>query len=717
MYEDVDGPKIQGWKQNTIYDECTINGPVATYTLPTSPPLQQFARPPKVPPPPPIRDPSTRLSVSTDIIESPQLPPKGVTLDDNMYEDTVVTSTKPFVPPPKNNIVNVPKPPLTRGAVIETYEYVECVPRPLQAPPFGGTINDIYDDTAVVPQPPIGVTYEMYDDVAAMPKSSPPMYHKDMRTVSRQPPLGGGTVVPAGNVYNDAFVPKFSPPPPRGNITEISGEIYEDTIVPAFPPQPTRGELTNRNTAAVLTNNQSSNFPTERRMPIGKFDKSKLNDMFSQKATSPPVAKKPVRKLSKDLLSFNSTSAPSQGTVVTNGQSFGVNSQPGLAQQPNQMVMTNPVTHAPVNPTPSTQPTWYNQPDEYRNLEHPKTVQNLVPVKVPDFIPSGPHSNVSSQGVHHPPATNARLQFPPQPVNGQNGMFPMSNQPQQQVAPTGRRASESGYDSVRKKYYNFRENVIDVPTTAVVHNQQQPQAHVMTRKGSDGGYASVRKMYYNLKKNHENGSSACNAASQPVRNDPLYEPISVDPVPPPPSVPPLVSGIPISPPPPGVCPIGSPPGFPAPPPTVHGVPAPPQPPGIPAPPQFSGVPAAPPPPRVPSPPSLIPAPPPPPGIPAPPPSSGIPPPPPPPAVPAPPPLPGAPSFQGPSAPRPPAQPVSQGGGLLAELANAKLKPAGNVIVVCQEFCLYVLVLCRNTGWSEDSKRATRRNEHSNGRDG
>ena len=698
------------------------------------------------------------MSVSIDLDESakaaqlPPLPPKGVVLDDNMYEDTVV-AYKPPVLPPKENTVNVakpPPPPPIGGAINETYEYVECVPKP---PPVGGMtvpVDDIYDDTAPVPQPPppppTGVVNEVYEDMVAISKPPPPMlmggttratgamYYEDVRSVPKPPPPPpiGGTAGPVDNLYDDATIlPKPPPPPPAGYTTE-TGEIYEDTVVPAKPPQPppitNTTELTNRNTISVLnTDNQSNNSPTERRKPIGKFDMSKLEDMFSPKpTTSPSIAKKPVRKLSKDLLSFNSASNASQ-VVATNGQSFGVNGQPSLAQQLNQMTVTNTVTTTAanptaVNPTASTQHGWYNQPDEYHNVEHPQTVQNLVPARVPNFIPMGLNPNLSVQSVRNPPAANAPLQSSPQAVNVQNGMYPASNQPQQQVGPTGRRTSDVDYDGVRKKYYNMRENLVDVPTTAAVHTQQQRQPQAMTKKVSDGDYASVRKKYYDMKKNQnlENNVPAVYDAvttpHQPVRVDPLYEPISGAPPPPPgvfsigpppgiPAPPPTLPGVPAPPPPPFGIPAPPPtlPGVPAPPPTFSGVPAPPPPPfGIPAPPPPPppGIPSfstPPPPPGIPpfsAPPPGIPAPPPFSGIPAPPPPpfSGIPAPPPLPGVPAPPPPPGVPSYQRPSAPKPAAQaapPQFGGGGLLAELASAKLKPAG---IYC--FCMLgVLLMC------------------------
>ena len=782
MYEDVDGAKMQGWKQNAIYDEWTVNEPVATYTLPTSPPLHQFTLPPKVPPPPPIRNPSTRLSVSIDLDESakvaqlPSLPPKGVILDDNMYEDTVITSAKPPVFRPKENIINVPKPPPpppTGGAINETYKYVESVPRP---PPVGGMAvpaDDIYDDTASVTQPPPPLPTGVVNEVVAIPKPPPPMfmgsttnaantmYYEDMRTVPKPPPPPpvGDMVGPVDNLYDDAsIVPKPPPPPPSWNTTEITCEIYEDTVVPAKPPQALpitdTTELTNRNTVSILnTDNQSNNSPTERRKPIGKFDKSKLEDMFSAKTTtSPPVAKKPVRKLSKDLLSFNSASTTSQ--VVINSQAFGANGQPSFAQQPNQITATNTVSSTAVNPTASAQHSWYHQPDQYQNVEHPKSMQNLTPIKVPNFIPMGPNPSLNTQSVRNPPAANAQLQSFPQTVNAQSGMYPASNQPQQQqAASTGRRTSDTDYDSVRRKYYNMRENVVDVPTTAAVHSQQQQQPQAMTKKVSDGGYASVRKKYYDMKKNQNFESvpgvyDTVTSPHQPVRVDPLYEPISGAPAPPPAVS--SVSGIPPPPPPPGVFSIGPPPPAPPPPPSLPGVPAPPRPPGIPAPPPLSGFPAPPPPPSLPGvpappqppgipappwppgipappplsgfpapppPPSLpgvpapprppgIPAPPRPPGIPAPPPLSGVPAPPPPPGIPAPPPFPGVPppppppgfpSYQGSSAPKPVMQAAPQfgsgggGGGLLAELANAKLKPTAGITIVL--LCVFMHLYC------------------------
>ena len=675
MYEDVDGAKIQGWQQNVIYDEWIPDEPVAVYTLPTSPPMPpqftpskppQFTPPPppKVPPPPPVRNPSTRLSVSVDS-EEPVLPPKGVVLDDNMYEDTVVIS-KPLILPPKENVVNVPKPP----------------PHPPVEDMMVPVADNIYDDAISVPQPP-----PPPGDMVGVPKP-PPL------------PLGGGAMEPM--YYEDVrTVPKPPPPPPIGNT---AGEIYEDTVVPQppqLPPTGGTGEVSYRNTFSP--DNQSNNSPpTEAKKPPGKFDRSKLEEMFSPKTTaSPPVAKKPVRKLSRDLLFLNPASTTSQ-VVVTNNQSFGSNGMQSVThQQPVQMTTTNVVTDTTVIPTASVQQAWHNTPDEYHNVQHLETVQNLIPVRVPDFIPMGPNPNLGMQSVqHNQPVVNAQLQSS-QTVSAQNGVFP-----QQQAVQTGRRPADGDYDSVRKKYYNLREKEnLDAPVS--IHTQQQPQQQVTSRRMSEGGgYASVRKKYYDMKNNQniENTPGVHNTVvrpTQPVKVDPVYEPLSLSPEvpapppsvgvpfgvpapPPPPNIPSAASGISAIPPPPAV---SIPYGIPAPPPppsipSVSGVPPPP--PGVfptgthagvpapPPPPAFPGIPPPPPPPGVPVPP--------PPGVPVPPPPPGIPAPPPFPGVPAPPPPPGAPSFHGSSIPKPAVQGPPQGGGLLAELANARLKPAGTASI-------------------------------------
>ena len=712
VYEDVGDTKIQGWNQNAIYEEWTDDVPVAAYTLPTSPPMQEFIPPAKIPPPLPTRNPSTRLSVSTDSDESarvakpPMLPPKGIILDDNMYEDTPAIR-KPVILPSKENTINMPKPPPPPpigGMVDDVYDDAIPVPKPPPPPPAGAMADDIYDDAIPVPQPPPfppagAMVDDVYDDAIPVPKPPPP---------------------PFAGVANGAYIPNPPPPPPMGSMAGPVEFVYSNTV----PPPPAAGgtaefsggtlhtggtiQLSNRLQNSV---NQSNNSPpTEAKKPPGKFDKSKLEEMFSPKTTtSPPVAKKPVRKLSKDVIH-----ASTAGQVITNGQSFGANAQQCLAQQPNQIVTTNGITNVT---TASVQQAWHNRPDSYRpdsytqNVQHPETVQKSVPAQAPNFIPVAPNPIHS---VPNPPVVTTQLQYSSQAVSAQNGVFPVaaSNQPQQQVVPSGRRYSDADYDNIRKKYYNFKEKEnLDASTS--VHSQQQPQSQVMSRKVSDGGYASVRKKYYDMKNNQSAPGfyDAVVSPTQPVRVDPVYEPLSEEPAPPPsvgvpfavPTPPPppaaIPFGIPAPPPPPavpsasripvpptlpGVFSTGLPPGVPTPPPppsTLPGVPPPPRPPGVPSPPQnFSGVPA-PPPPRVPVPP-------PPPGIPAPPPLSGVPPPPPPPGIPVPPPLPGVPapppppgvpSFKGPSTSKPPVQSPPQCGGLLAELASAKLKPAGITI--------------------------------------
>ena len=682
MYEDVDGAKIEGWQQNTIYDEWIADEPVATYTLPTSPPKFTPPPPPKAPPPLPVRNPSTRLSVSIDSeepAEVPLLPPKGVVLDDNMYEDMAVS--KPPVLPPKDIVPKPPPPP----------------------PPVGGmtvpAADNIYDDAISIPQPPppppTGAVHEVYEDMAPIPNPSPPvlmggateaMYY-DVKTVPQPPPPPpiGGMTGPVDAMYDEAVaVPKPPPPPPVGYTAD---EIYDDAVTVPMPPQPPPTGGTRE--LSTSSDNQSNNSsPTEAKKPPGKFDKSRLEEMFTQKTTtSPSVAKKPVRKLSRDLLFLNNP-ASTASQVVTSNQSVGINGKQNIAQQqPMQMNTTNAVTDTIMIPTASVQQAWRNQPDEYQNVQHPGTVQNLIPVRVPDFIPMGLNPNLGVQSVHHnQPVVN---QSSPQTVNAQNGMFP-----QQQAVQTGRRVPDEDYDSARKKYYNLREKEnLDAPPVSV-HSQQQLQQQVMSRRTSNGGgYASVRKKYYDMKKNQDEITPAVYDAVvsptqpvQPVRVDPVYEPLSDSPeipAPPPPSAS-VPFGVPAPPPPPNV-----PSGISAlpPPPTVsipYGIPAPPPPPSVPA---NSGVPAPPPPPGVfstgmpagipapPPPPAFpgIPPPPPPPGFPVPPPPPGIPAPPRFPGVPAPPPPPGAPSFQG---PKPAVQGPPQVGGLLAELSNARLKPAG-----------------------------------------
>ena len=716
MYEDVDGGKIQGWQQNAIYDEWIADEPVATYTLPTSPPKFTPPPPPKAPPPLPVRNPSTRLSVSIDseeVAKPPLLPPKGVVFDDNMYEDMAVSN--PPVLPSK-----------------------DVVPKPPPPPPIGGmtvpAADDIYDDAISIPQPPppTGAVDKVYEDMATVPNPSPPglvggateAIYYDVKTVPQPPPPIGGMMGPVDAMYDEAVaVPKPPPPPPIGNTAD---DIYDDAIVPMPPqPPPTGGT---RGLSTFSPDNQSNNSPpTEAKKPPGKFDKSKLDEMFSQKTTtSPPVAKKPVRKLSRDLLFLNPASTTSQ--VVTSNQSFGINGKQSVAQQqPIQMNTTNTVTDTTMIPVAPVQQAWHNTPEEYQNVQHPETVQNLVPVRVPDFIPMGPNPNLGVQNIHYnQPVVNTQMQSSPQTVNAQNGMFP-----QQQAVQTGRRSSDEDYDSVRKKYYNLREKEnLDAPVS--VHSQQQPQQQVMSRKTSDGGgYASVRKRYYDMKKNQNEITPAVYDAVvsptqpvQPVRVDPVYEPLADSPeipapppppsasvpfgVPAPPPLPNVPSGISAPPPPPTV---SIPYGIPAPPPlpsvlSVSGVPAPPPPPGVfstgmpagipapppppgvfstgmsagipapPPPPAFPGIPAPPPPPAFPG----IPVPPPPPGVPVPPPPPGVPAPPHFPGVPAPPPPPGSPSLRGPSVPRPAVQGPPQVGGLLAELSNARLKPAGTASI-------------------------------------
>jgi len=721
VYEDVDGAKTQGWKQGSIYNKWSANEPIATYTLPTSPPMQQVPSSHKVPPPPPTRNPSTRLSVIDDsdevikVIQASQLPSKNVIIDDT-YEDTVAISTKPSLFSPKDtsyfNNISVPKPP---------------------------------------PPPPIG----------------------DM-------------VVPAEDVYDDAFsVSQPPPPPPAGGTAQITNEIYEDTFVPGTT------ESTIRNTISIMnSSSQSNNSTTETKKPPGKLNKSKLEDIFAPKTTvSPPVAKKPVKKLSKDMSFVHPVSTVSQ-VAVTNDHSLAANGQQWLAQQPNQMGITNAVTSTAVRPTASVQ---YNvspnmEPPAHHSIQYPTTVQNTIPATIPEFI------SVAAQGVPNSPVVSNQLQSSAQCVNTQNGIFPAAayNPQHQQASPRGeRRISDGDYANVRKKYYSMKENM-NVPVT--VHNQQQPQQQASPRGGrrtSDGDYSSVRKKYYDMKRNQsvpDVYNSAANP-SQPPRINTIYEPIlppsEIPAAPPPPAV--SVSGIPAPPPPAGLSSIGLPPGIPPPPPNIGlppgvpapppsiglppGVPAPPPsiglPPGVPAPPPSIGLPPGapppppppniglppgipPPPPNIGLPPGVPPPPPPPsiglppgvsapppsiglpPGVPAPPPNiglppgvtapppnnglpPGVPPPPPPPSIglppgvpapppfpgiPAPPPLPGALSFQGSSAASN-VQAPAQFGGLLAELSSAKLKPAG-ITISCSNDILAVIYVDKPDGSTSSS---------------
>ena len=699
VYEDVSVTKTEGWsnEDSHVYDQFT-DSQAAVYTLPTSPPIQQ-PDDRKAPPPLPVRDPTTRLSVSMNGDEvakslqtsvppprppktfqtsvSPPLPPKDDVVD--VYDDMIAVPKSP--PSPVEDTVIVPKPPPSAStgdsteAADELYEDV-LVPKPPPPPPIGGTngsTSEIYEDVLVPkppPPPPIGGTSEsageLYEDVL-VPKPPPPppiggtsesageLYEDVLVPKPPPPPPIGGTSESASELYEDVLVPKPPPPPPIGGTRESAGELCEDVLVPKppppppiggtngptseiyedIPPQPSGTNLTISGKALTSVDAKRDS-PGEQRKPPGKLNKGQLESMFTVKENnSPPlVAKKPVRKPSKDvLITVPPTTPPQpQNTSVTRIEPIPVNVTVGQPiHQSNTSVKT-------------TQRAWYDEPDaqsvapaktgspagKLLQQQHSTlTQQSSVPTKIPDFIPMGPNPNLNVHGV--PPAT------PPQPQNtsatAQQGSFP---------------AAAYG---------------------------QQSTATATAGKSSEVTYASVRKKYYDIKQSEQKYEDVYDTIVNPTRVDPVYEPLSVEPYPPP--------GVPAPPPPPPFPGAPVPLGIPAPPP---GAPAPPAFPGDPTSSLPPGVPAPPPPPPFPgasisSLPPGVPAPPPlpgvitsslPPGVPAPPPPPGI-------GVPAPPPFPAA-SFP-PQTARPSAGPP-QLGGLLAALSSAQLKPVGMLLLLC-----------------------------------